>query len=357
MASRKLTSQLQSLEKLEFDCKIKIVVEKDKPCVEFSSDAPLLWYLPIKRRRMSLSSFRRALGYSDLEFDEHTAAFQSHLRANLPHDPAQSAKFGHPRARVESHITPGEPQCYQVVPHLLSLTTAARPYTLCEIDLTFERDFRGGFLVYKVASTGKWSLLHALVAALTILHPSFNFSALGLYYYYKKAAEGEETNRVNAAAYHSTFYGDIADRAVVNYMNDLGLPTLLTFMVAQPLDDKTSFTSARDGEHWSLTPLQRLWLMHTKNKDPHGSHFNVVMRYDTEMSSSLVNALDALESQQNWEYGSKIRLLEADLMDRNVPMTSLTLDETRELFHKTAAARFEHMNRPEFISKKLHRNN
>lgn len=353
MVSRKLISQQDSLEKLEFDCKIKVVLENGEPYVEFSSDAPVVWYLPIKGRRMSLSDFRRALGYSDIEFNEYTAAFQSYLRANLPHDPARSAKIGRPRARVESHITPGEPQCYQVVPQLLTIA-ADGPSCLCEPHITFERDFRGEFLVYRIPPTGKWSLLHALVAALTILHPSFEFSALNLYYYYKKAAENEETIRVNAAAHHSTFYWNIADSAIVYYMNDLGLPTLLTFMAVQPLDDKPAFTCARDGPHWSITPLQRLWLMYTKNKDPHRSHFNVVMRHDTEMSSRLVNALDALESQQNWEYSSKVRLLEADLMDQHVSMTSLTLEETRELFHETPAARFEHMNRPEFISKKTH---
>lgn len=63
------------------------------------------------------------------------------------------------------------------------------------------------------------------------------------------------------------------------------------------------------------------------------------------MSPRLINSLDALESQQSWEYNDGIRLLEADLMDRNVSMTSLTLEEIRALFNETAAARIEHMNR------------
>lgn len=335
--------------------KVKVDLDnKNKEYVEFSGDAPLLWHQPIEHRRMSLSDFRRALGYSDIEFDEYTAAFQSHLRANATYDPTKFANRSivHPRARVESHISPGEPQCYRVVPQLLSLATGSRPNILCEIDLTFERDHRGGFLVYKVAPTGKWSLLHALIAALTILHPSINFSALDLYYHYSKAAESRGTNRANAAAHNCAFNWGIADLAISYYMKDLGLPTLLTFVVVRPLHDKTVFTTACGGPDWSITPLQRLWLMYTGNADPHRSHFNVVMKHETEMSPRLVNALDALESQQNWEYNSKIRLLEADLMDRGVSMTSLTLDETRELFHETAAARIEHMNRPGFASKK-----
>lgn len=71
---------------------------------------------------------------------------------------------------------PGEPQCYRVAPQLLSTATGSRPNILCEIDLTFERDHRGGFLVYKVAPTGKGSLLHTMVAALTIRYPSVECS-------------------------------------------------------------------------------------------------------------------------------------------------------------------------------------
>lgn len=329
--------------------KVKVGVDKDnKAYVEFSGDAPAFWYQPIEGRRMSLSDFRRALGYSDVEFDEHTAAFQSYLRANVPHDPTQSANIGHPQARVESHITPGEPQCYQVVPHLLRLGTIGHPKIFLGLHSTFEMDHSGRFLIYKVASTGKWSLLHALVASLTILHPSTRFSVLDLYYHYKKAA----ANRANAAAHNSIFNWHIADQAIVDYMKDLGLPTRLTFVVVRPLDDKATFTCPRNTPDWAVTMLQRLWLMYTKNEDPHRSHFNVVMRHDTEMSPILVNALNELESQQNWEYGGRIGLLEADLMDRNVSMTSLTLEETRELFHETPAARSEHMNRADFMSSK-----
>lgn len=159
------------------------------------------------------------------------------------------------------------------------------------------------------------------------------------------------------------FEWGIAVKAMNSYMSEFGLaPHVL--VVIDPQGEETIsvsdvFTLFPQGTmYWALREAkQRVWLMRTLNKDKRQPHYNVVMKHDTELSPRLVTAVNNLESQETLEYGSRIRLLEADLMDRNVSMISLTLDETRELFHKTAAARFEHMNRAEFISKKTYRSN
>lgn len=315
----------------------------------------------------SLSEFRRLIGYSDQQHDDATAAHQSALRANSSHDPVQSADIVGTRSRLESRIMPGKSQCYHPVPQLLSLAFSLQHKDPCAIDKIFASDHSDGFTVYKVASTGKWSLLHALVAALTIRYPSFEFSALDLYYFYKKAAEYEPINQVStagpsspasAAAHDYVFRQDIAAQAINDYMFELGLPSHALVLIRPEGEETKSLsdmftTFPRRTLYWAVpTARRRVWLMHTENEDPRRSHFNVVMKYDPELSHSLILALNKLESEQSWDYGSRIRLLEADLMDQNVSMTSLTLEETRELFHESAAARFEHMNRADFISNK-----
>ena len=260
---------------------------------------------------MSLSDFRRVLGYSNRQFDDETAASRSILLANASHDPAKSAHVNEPRARLESRMTPEKPKRYYVVPHLLSLATFFQRKVHSSIYQTLGSDHSDGFTVYKTAFTGKWSLLHALVAALTIRHPSFKFSVLDLYYYYKKAVEHGPINQastagflapVNPAAYDCMFDWDITAQAIDYYMKDLGFPPH-AFVVIQPVDDKTTpssriFTSPRSSTDQTVAGLQRMWLIYTENRDPHRAQCNVVIKYNTELSPSFVHAVNELESQR-----------------------------------------------------------
>ncbi|KAG6357173.1 hypothetical protein INS49_015051 [Diaporthe citri] len=116
------------------------------------------------------------------------------------------------------------------------------------IEKTFDLDHRGGFTVYKVSSTGCWSLLHALVAALTIQHPSYEFSVLDLYYYYKKAVDDEPVNRVSSAGFvatvkpaadNCTFDWDITAQAMDSDMEYHGFGPY-TFILVQPPSNKTT---------------------------------------------------------------------------------------------------------------------
>lgn len=342
--------------------------EDNKEYVEFRGNDYIVSSQPTDNHYVSVSDLRHLLGSSDAQYDDDIAALRSTLRANLPHDPAQSADINDPRARLEIRIMPGKSQFFRPVPHLLSL-----PFSLhrnkdpCAVDKIFGSDHSDGFTVYKVASTGKWSLLHALVSALTFRYPSFEFSVLDLYYYYKKVAERQPTNPVstagslapaNAAANDYVFNQDIVAQAMNDYIHELGLPSHALVLI-RPMGDETIslsdiFTSfPRRTLYWAVpTAVRRVWLMYTETKDPNRSHFNVVMEKDMELSHSLVEAVNKLEIQQNWKYTGRIQLLETNLMDRNVSMTSLTLEETRTLFHETVAARIEHMNRAEFTSKK-----
>lgn len=347
--------------------KLKVFLGEDnKEYVEVRGNDYIVSSQPTDKHCVSLSDLRLLLGSSDAQYDDDIAALRSTLRANLPHDPAQSADINDPRARLEIRIVPGKSQFFRPVPHLISLPFSLHDKDPCAVDKIFGSDHKDGFAVYKVASTGKWSLLHALVSALTFRHPSFEFSALDLYYYYKKVAEYQPTNPVstagslapaNAAANDYVFSQDIVAQAMNDYIYELGLPSHALVLI-RPMGDETIslseiFTSfPRRTLYWAVpTAVRRVWLIDTENEDPTRSHFNVVMRKDVELSNSLVEAVDKLESQQNWKYTGRIRLLEANLKDRNVSMTSLTLEEIRALFNETAAARIEHMNRAEFISK------
>lgn len=261
-------------------------------------------------------------------------------------------------------MTPSEPKRFHLVPHLLGLETALQCKGENSIEKTFDSDHREGFSVYKVSSTGGWSLIHALVAALTFKHPSHEFSALDLYYHYRKAVDDEPINkvstwgfgaRVNPAAYNCTFDWDITAQAMDSYMEGLGFGPY-TFILVQPPSDKMTppsrvFTIPCALKDEGIAQMQRVWLIYTANGEQVRPHFNVVVKYNTEVSLCLVNAVNKLEFQQDWSYINKIRSLEADLMNRKVSMTSLAWGKVQELFRETEAERHEHMNRPGFGSK------
>lgn len=341
-----------------------VLGENKKACVELSGNLPFVSHDQFVHRCVSLSDFRHFIGYSDQQYDDATAADQSTLRANPSHDPAQSANIDDPQARIQSRMTPGIPKCFHLVPHLLGLETALQCKGENSIEKTFDSDHRGGFTVYKVSSTGCWSLLHALVAALTFKHPSHEFSVLDLYYHYKKAVEDEPINKVstwglaaraNPAANNCTFDWDITAQAMDSYMEGLGFGPY-TFILVQPPSNKMTppscvFTIPCALKDEAVAQMQRVWIVYTANGEQARPQFNVVMRYNTELSPCLVNAVNKLEFQQDWDCTDKIKLLEADLMNRKVSMTSLALGEVQELFRETEAERHEHMSRPGFGSK------
>lgn len=347
--------------------KINFFLGKDnKVYVELSGNLPFVSHERFIHRRMSLSDL---MGYSDQQYDDVTAAVQSTLRANPARDPAQSADIDDPRAQLESRMTPSKPECFHMVPHLLSPETALQCKDEDSIEKTFDLDHRGGFIVYKLSSTGGWSLLHALAAALTIRHPSFQFSVLDLYYYYKKAVEDEPVNRMSSAGFLApvhpaadscTFDWDITAQAMDSYMEYHGFGPY-TFIPVQPPSHKTNppscvFTFPCALKDRAVAQMKRVWIVYTANEDQARPQFNVVLKHDTKLSPHLVNSVNELESQQSVEYRNNIRFLEADLMDRNVSMTSLALEEIQELFHETEAARQKHMSRPCFGSKAIEPN-
>lgn len=361
----KLTNRQQWLQMHPVGLEVKAVLDENKKaCVELSGNLPFVSHGRVVHHRVSLSDFRRFIGSSDKQYDDVTAADQSTLRANPSHDPAQLVNINDPQARVQSRMMPGKPKCFHLVPHLLSLETALQCKGVNSIEKTFDSDHREGFSVYKVSSTGGWSLIHALVAALTFKHPSHEFSALDLYYHYRKAVDDEPVNKVstwgfgaraNPTAHNYTFDWDITAQAMDSYMEGLGFGPY-TFILVQPPNDKMTppscvFTIPCALKDEGIAQMQRVWIMYTANGEQARPHFNVVVKYNTRVSPCLVNAVNKLEFQQEWPYTNKIRSLETDLMDRKVSMTSLALGEVQELFRETEAERREHMSRPGFGSK------
>lgn len=66
----------------------------------------------------------------------------------------------------------------------------------------------------------------------------------------------------------------------------------------------------------AVTQMKRVWIVYTANEDQVRPQFNVVLKHDTKLSPHFVNSVKELESQQSLGHSNKIRLLEADLMDR-----------------------------------------
>lgn len=121
-----------------------VLAENKKACVELSGNLPFVSHDRVVNRRVSLSNFRRFIGYSDQQYDDATAASQSTLRANPSHDPAQSANIDDPQSRIESRMMPGKAKRFHLVPHLLGLETALQCKHENSIEKTFDWTIKWG---------------------------------------------------------------------------------------------------------------------------------------------------------------------------------------------------------------------
>lgn len=103
----------------------------------------------------------------------------------------------------------------------------------------------------------------------------------------------------NHAANNCTFDWDITAQAMDSYMESLGTGPY-TFIPVQPPSDKMTppscvFTIPWASKDEAIAQMQRLWIMSTANGEQARPHFNVMMKYNTELSPCLVNAVNELE--------------------------------------------------------------
>lgn len=103
-------------------------------------------------------------------------------------------------------MTPGKPNYFHLVPHLLSFETALQCKSEDSTGKILDLDHQGGFAVCQIGSTGGWRLLHALIAALTMHHHSYDFCVLNLHCYrYRRALKDEIVDRVSTAGFLALF--------------------------------------------------------------------------------------------------------------------------------------------------------
>lgn len=269
---------------------LKSGLSEDKEAyIEFSGHAPLLSRQPIDHRHLRVIKFPRALGFPDSQFAIDTEVLQFVLRANPPRDPPEPVNMRDlelDSSLAQHQTTPNITSCC-LISTALTLLSRARAMTaltrpsICTIRAVFRS-------TNSALPSGHWTLLHALVAAIAIQHPSHEFSALDLCYYYKKAAETELVNDVstvgfvtpaNTAAYNCTFAGAITAQAMDSYMEDLGFAPH-TSVVVQPSNKKASPPSRVSTipcaiKDSAVAQMQRVWIPYTANGGQFGPHCKV----------------------------------------------------------------------------------